>query len=61
MLTTADVVDFAKEANVSVFYNVPPINDRSRSGIILSLIQKLGLVNKEQILDEKPKIGPFKF
>lgn len=61
MLTTADVVDFAKEANITVFYNVPPINDRSRSGIILSLIQKLGLVETANPIEEKTKSGIFKF
>lgn len=61
MLTTADVVDFAKEANVTVFYNVPPINDRSRSGIILSLIQKLGLGDETSPREGKPKSGIFRF
>jgi hypothetical protein len=45
-LSEADVKEFASEAGIDIFYVLPPLNDRERSGIIADLIRRLGIANK---------------
>ena len=44
LLNNDDVNQFAKEAGISVYYNLPPINDRVYSQDIDKLLGKLGIV-----------------
>ena len=44
LLTTSDVNQFAKEAGISVYYNLGPINDRVYSEDLDKLLAKLGVV-----------------
>ena len=42
-----DIRDFEFEANIKVFYNLPPLNDRKdNSNIIMPLFEKIGLFRK---------------
>ena len=43
-LSESDVKEFASEAGVDIFYVLPPLNDRERSGIIVDLIRRLDIV-----------------
>ena len=43
MLTSKDVKDFEFEANLKVFYNMPPVDDHSKSDSVSDLVNKLGL------------------
>ena len=64
LLTSKDVLDFEGEARTSVFYNVPPLNDRVPNKILDSFLSKLGFVRQktEENVEEKGKIlGLFKF
>lgn len=66
LITSKDVLDFEYETQVSVFYNMPPLNERKdNASYIHPFLSKLGLVrqitqtHKE---DSKNKIfGLFKF
>lgn len=64
LLDSKDVLDFEGEANANVFYNVPPLNDRTNNKILDGFLNKLGFgrqkTNEEP--QEKGKIlGLFKF
>ena len=43
MLLNNDVFDFEREAGVRVFYNIPPLDERKRNGVISDFLDKLGL------------------
>ncbi len=64
LLTTKDVLDFEGEARTSVFYNVPPLNDRVHNKVLDSFLSKLGFGRQKtnNNYEEKGKIlGLFKF
>lgn len=43
-LSEEDIREFSSEAGIDIFYVIPPLNDRERSGIIADLLRHLGLV-----------------
>ncbi len=43
LLLNNDVFDFESEAGIKVFYNLPPLDERKRNGVIHEFIVKLGL------------------
>ena len=43
LLLNNDVFDFEKEAEIKVFFNIPPLDDRKRNGIITEFLEHLGL------------------
>ena len=43
MLLNNDVFDFEREAGIRVFYNIPPLDERKRNGVISDFLEKLGL------------------
>ena len=45
LLLNNDVVDFENESGLHIFYNMPPLDERKRNGIISDFISKLGLLN----------------
>ena len=44
LLLTNDVADFEKESGLKVFYNMPPLDERKRNGIINDFLVKIGLL-----------------
>lgn len=46
LLLNNDVFDFEKEANIKVFYNMPPLNERKRNAVINDLLSKMGLLGE---------------
>ena len=44
LLTSKDVSDFESEAGIRVYYNMPPLDERKRNGIINDFLVKLGLI-----------------
>ena len=48
LLTDADVNQFAKEANISIYYNLSPINDRIVNNNIEKLLAKLGFIENTE-------------
>lgn len=66
LITSKDVLDFEYETQLSVFYNMPPLNERKdNASYIHPFLSKLGLVRQvtqTQHEDSKNKIfGLFKF
>ena len=57
LLTEHDVEQFAKEANISVYYNLPPLNDRKDNNELDKLLAKLGIIN--EINNKSVKKGLF--
>lgn len=53
LLTQKDSSILGKEANISIYFNIPPLNDRILNPILNDLILKLGLV--ENIPDNSSK------
>lgn len=45
LLMNNDIVDFESEANIKTFFNIPPLDDRKRNGILKDFLAKIGLVN----------------
>lgn len=45
MLLNNDVFDFEREAGIKVFFNIPPLDERKRNGVIGEFLDKLGLLN----------------
>ena len=54
LLTDRDIEIFSKEANISIYFNLPPLNDRIHNKEIDNLLLKLGLIEE---FDDKPKKG----
>ncbi len=57
LLNNNDINQFAKEAAISVYYNLPPINDRIHNQEIDKLLGKLGIV--EESNNKQTKRGLF--
>lgn len=58
-LSSSDVNRLAAEAGISVFYNIPPQNDRNQDfPVIIGLLMRLGIFKSNQPKKEK---GLFKF
>ena len=45
LLLNSDVTDFEHEAGISIFYNMPALDERKRNGIVNDFLSKLGLFN----------------
>lgn len=61
LLTNQDVEQFAKEANISVYYNLPPLNDRIQNKELDNLLIKLGIINENNNNNKPVKKGLFDF
>ncbi len=64
LLTSSDVLDFEGEAKTSIFYNVPPLNDRIPNKVLDAFLTKLGFGKQKatEETNERGKIlGLFKF
>lgn len=59
LLTDRDVDQFAKEANISVYYNLPPLNDRKNNKELDKLLMKLGIISETS--EKTTKKGIFDF
>ena len=58
LLSESDINLFAREAGISIFFNLPPLNDRGQNSILNNFLSKLGLVD---VVSEKSKKGLFDF
>lgn len=45
VLSESDVKEFAREAGISIFYVMPPLNDRESSENVNELLKKLGMIS----------------
>ena len=59
LLSDQDVDQFAKEANISVYYNLPPLNDRKNNKELDKLFIKLGIISETN--EKNTKKGLFDF
>lgn len=59
MLSSQDVEQFAREANISVYYNLPPLNDRKNNKELVKLLSKLGIIQENT--EKSNKKGLFDF
>ena len=48
LLLNNDVFDFEKEAGIKVFYNMPPLDERKRNGVVNDFLSKLGFLNEHK-------------
>lgn len=46
MLQDKDVSDFEKESTISIYFNMPPLDERSRNGIMNAFLTKFGLLGR---------------
>ena len=44
LLTKTDIADFEFESKSKVFFNIPPLNDRSKNNVLSTLLGKLGII-----------------
>ena len=58
LLAEKDINIFAREAGISIYFSLPPLNDRIFNPILNQLLSKLGLISEQ---DERPKKGLFDF
>ena len=61
LLSTNDTSVFAKEAGISIYFNLPPLNDRVYNPIIGELLSKLGIIQVDETVETKNKKGFFDF
>ncbi len=59
LLSDQEVDLFAKEANISVYYNIPPLNDRKNNKELDKLLTKLGIISP--VSEKSNKKGLFDF
>ena len=45
LLTGKDTSDFEYEANVKVYYNIPPLDERKSNGVINDFLAYVGLIS----------------
>lgn len=48
LLLNSDVFDFEKEAGIKVFYNMPPLDERKRNGVVADFLSRLGLLESDK-------------
>ena len=60
LLSNDDVNQFAKEAGISVYYNLPPLNDRIHNEELDKLLTKLGVVEEDNKNVRKGILDLFK-
>lgn len=56
MLLNNDIADFESEANIKVFFNLPPLDERKKNDILKDFLIKIGLVNRP-IIQKKENSG----
>lgn len=62
LLSNDDIKDFERESGCKVFYNLPPMNDKSNnSNTLLPFLEKLGLVKKVETEEKKSSNKLFGF
>ena len=59
LLSPNDINIFSREAELSIYFNIPPLNDRILNPVLDNLLSKLGLRIDEN--DMKPKKGLLDF
>lgn len=60
LLLNNDVMDFESEAGIKVFYNMPPLDERKKNGIINDFLIKLGLLNRQPKNNSNRIFGLFR-
>ncbi|MDD5888681.1 MAG: hypothetical protein PUC82_04255 [bacterium] len=60
LLTDKDIADFEYEARTTVFYNMPPLDDRKRNEAMYNFILKAGLVEMETKENPNKVFGLFR-
>ncbi len=55
LLSEHDINTFAKEAGISIYFNLPPLNDRIFNPILNDLLSKLGLIFESESTTENKK------
>ncbi len=43
LLSNKDITEFEYEANIKVFYNLPPLDERKKNPVIMDLLSRLGI------------------
>ena len=59
LLSDQDVEVFSREAGISVYFNLQPLNDRIVNPAINSLLSKLGLIELSEMNNKKGLFGIF--
>lgn len=56
LLLNNDVFDFERETGLKVFYNMPPVDERKRNGVINDFLSRLGLFERQNNTGSSGKI-----
>ncbi len=56
LLSNKDIMDFEYEAEIRVFYNMPPLDERKKNPIFDDFLSRLGLIAKHEEKKENGKI-----
>ena len=48
LLSDNDINVFAKEAGISIYFSLPPLNDRTFNPVIGNLLSKLGIIQTSE-------------
>lgn len=62
LLNNKDINDFEYEAKLKIFYNIPPLNDRSKNSVLSDFLGKLGLldIEKDKNVNNNKVFGLFR-
>jgi len=60
LLTSDDIKQFAKEASINVYYNMPPLNDRIDNSDLDKLLIKMGIIEESNKSTKKGLFDIFK-
>ena len=60
LLSNSDIMDFEYEGKTKVFYNLPPLNDRTKNPVLSDFLSKIGLINKTKDEGSGKIFGLFK-
>lgn len=56
LLTEKEVSEFESESSLSIFYNMPPVNDRKRNEVIVNFLKNLNLIDVQNNQNSSGKI-----
>lgn len=56
LLNQKEIAEFEFESGISVFYNMPPLNDRKRNAVIADFLKKINLISENSNNGSQSKI-----
>ncbi len=60
LLNSKDVAEFENEANLKIFYNMPPLDERRKNGVINDFLIRIGLLDANSNKESGKVFGLFR-